>query len=185
MSFCRRPRNCLLRAGLTCSGPTLLPPRPEPSSPGRPLEEAGLTNTLVEQTTLQTIHFRGEIIGRDLAESVGLRFSLIDALLDHLKRSRLLEVQGSLGYGHVSSVFALSEAGKLRARDALDSCQYAEKLPVPIGQYANGVRAQRLPRGWLNREDLAEAFFYMVVSIEQPAPRKSGRRSLPSASSTR
>jgi hypothetical protein len=128
------------------------------------LEQTGLTHTLVEQTLLRTIHFRGEIIGRDLAESVGLRFSLIDPLLDHLKRSRLLEVKGSLGYGNVSSVFTLSEAGKIRARDALESCQYAEKLPVPIEQYAHGVRAQRLPTGWVRREDLAEAFSHMVVS---------------------
>ena len=128
------------------------------------IEDTGLTGSLIEQTILRTIHFRGEVIGRDLAESIGLRYSLIDSLVDHLKRSRLLEVKGSLGFGNISSVFTLSEAGRVRARDALESCQYAEKLPVPIEQYKAGVRAQRLPNGWLTRDALLSAFAHMVVS---------------------
>ncbi len=142
--------------------------------------ETGLPVSLVEQTILRIIHFRGEIIGRDLADSIGLRYSLIDRLIEHLKRNRLLEVKGSLGFGNISSVFALSEAGRVRARDALESCQYAEKLPVPIEQYQIGVRAQRLANGWVTRDALIRAFAHMVVSdaaIQQIGPAVNSGKS--------
>ena len=35
--------------------------------------------------------------------------------------------------------------------------------PVPLAQYVNAVRAQRLENGWLTRQALADAFRHMVI----------------------
>jgi len=141
-------------------------PGPEVFAPSVPasLVEAGLSGATVEQLILKHLHFRDEIVGRDLADALGVKFSLIEGILENLKRHHLVAVKGSLGYGAVSSVFALSETGRMRARDALDRNQYAGPAPVPLAQYVAAVRAQKLKSGWLTRQALGEAFRGMVVS---------------------
>jgi len=128
------------------------------------LEDTGLTHSMLEQLILKTVHFRGEIVGRELANCLGLRYSLIDPVVDQLKRHRLIEVKGSLGYGNISAVFTLSEAGRLRAREHLAVNQYCGAAPVPIAQYAQAVRAQRQPSGWVTKEALRAAYRHMVIS---------------------
>jgi DNA-binding MarR family transcriptional regulator len=136
------------------------PPVPET------LAETGLHVATVEQLILKHLYNRGEVIGRELANLLGLKFSLIDAILDGLKRQHLAQVKGSLGYGAVSSVFSLSELGRARAHDCLDHNQYCGAAPVPVSQYAKGVCAQSLRNGWLKREALLSAFGHMVIQPE-------------------
>ena len=130
------------------------------------IAKAGLTASAVEQLILKQLHFRSEVVGRDLADALGLKFSLIEKILEDLKRQYLVQVKASLGFGSVSSIFALSEAGRLRARDSLERNQYAGPAPVPLAQYVNAVRAQRLQNGWLTRQMLMEAYRNMVVHPE-------------------
>ncbi len=128
------------------------------------LQQTGLTPSMIESLILKKLHANGEVIGRDLAKSLGLKFSLIESILDSFKRQRLVEVKGSLGYGSVSSVFALSEAGRGRAVAALEGNQYCGPAPVPLDQYVEAVRAQRLKDGWLTQEVLDGAVQNMVIS---------------------
>ncbi len=128
------------------------------------LEEAGLPASLVEQLILKRLYFEGETTGRELASALGLKFSLIEPVLDLAKRQRLVEVKRSSGFGSVSSVFVVSEAGRQRAREYLEANQYAGRAPVPIAQYSEGVRAQRAPEGWLTKNALAEAFRQVVIN---------------------
>src|SRR5439155_22476996 len=68
------------------SAPTVgfTPPVPES------LAAAGLSGAVVEQLILKHLHVRAEIIGRDLSDALGLRFSLIDGVLESLKRPHLV-----------------------------------------------------------------------------------------------
>ena len=136
------------------------PPVPET------LVETGLHFATVEQLILKHLYNRGEVIGRELANLLGLKFSLIDGILDGLKRQHIAQVKGSLGFGAVSSVFSLSEVGRARARDCLEHNQYCGAAPVPVSQYATAVRAQSLHNGWLKREALLGAFGHMVIQPE-------------------
>src|ERR1044071_4262645 len=88
-------------------------------------------------------------IGRDLALELGVKFSLIEPMVEGMKHQRLIEAKGSLGFGAVSAVFGLTEAGRLRVRECLEHNQYTGPLPVPISQYNTAVRAQSLKGGWL------------------------------------
>ena len=128
------------------------------------IKEAGLTDSLIEQLILKILYFEGEMVGREIARSLGLKFSLIEQVVEFCKRSRMVEAKRSLGLGNVSAVFALSEVGRLRAREYLDTNQYAGRAPVPAEQYTAGVRAQKSKEGWLRRESLEEAFRHAVVT---------------------
>ncbi|MBK9167750.1 MAG: ATP-binding protein [Bryobacterales bacterium] len=134
-----------------------------PAVPER-IGDTGLAETNLEQLILKTLHFSGELLGRELASGLGLKFSLIEPLVENLRRQRMLEVKGSLGYGAVSAVYTLSENGRARAREYLETNQYSGRAPVAMEQYVEAVRSQRLHNGWLTREALVEAYRHMVVT---------------------
>ena len=128
------------------------------------IEETGLAAGVIEQLLLRIMYFRGEVVGRDLASAVGLKFSLIEAFLDYFKQHHYVQVRRSLGIGSISSAFALSEAGRSIARGYLEANQYIGPAPVPLAQYACWVKRQRRQPGWLTRELLQKAYAGIVVT---------------------
>ena len=127
------------------------------------LAAASLPDSLVEQLILKYLYYRGDMLGREIAGQLGLEFSLIDQLLETMKHQHRVGVRKSLGMGNVSAVFFLTEAGRNLAREYLDTNQYAGPAPVPLHQYTDVVRRQRLAENWLTPELLRSAFTGMVM----------------------
>ena len=136
---------------------TVIPPMPES------LNDTGVSLALVEQLILKFLYFRGEVMGRDLATLLGLQYSLIDELLETLKRQHHVGIKKSLGMGNSSGIFALTESGRNLTREYLENNQYAGPVPVPLYQYTEVVRRQRLTDNWLNPDSLIRAFKHLVV----------------------
>jgi hypothetical protein len=128
------------------------------------IEETGLTDAVIEQIILKLLHFRGEIMGRDLASALGLKFSVIDPLMDKLKQQQLVQVKRSLAMGSMTAMFALGDAGRNLALQYLEVNQYTGPAPVPLFQYTYFVRRQRAKDGWLTKDMLAFAYRRMVVT---------------------
>ena len=142
------------------SVPVMAPPVPES------LEETGLKDTFIESLLLKILYFRGEITGRQLGSAIALKYSLIEPILDNLKRLQLIAVKKSLGMGSVSATYHLAESGRIMARDHLLQNQYAGPAPVPIDQYIAQVAKQRLRDSWLTKENLMEALKGLVLTKE-------------------
>ncbi len=134
--------------------------------PAASLHEAGVSSSLVEQLVLKNLYFRGEMGGRELAETLGFQFSVIEAVVDSLKRQRLVEVKRSAGFGNVSSQFALSEEGRSRAKEYLETNQFLGPAPVPLKDYVEAVEQQRVKPGWLTKDKLEKTFSAAVVTDE-------------------
>jgi predicted ATPase with chaperone activity len=147
------------------SGAPIASERFVPLPPER-IEDTGLAASMIEQLITKTVYFQGEIIGRDLAHLLGLNFSVIAPLIELLRRRRIFDVKGSLGFGDISAVFALSDAGRNRARSYLDENQYVGPAPVPLASYIDAVRRQKYGTGWLTREQLLAAYSKMVLPPE-------------------
>jgi len=130
------------------------------------MEQTGVSEEMIEELILKTLYSRGPTIGRDLSSELGLKFSLIEPTVENLKRQRMIEAKGSLGFGAVSAVFGLSEAGRVRVRECLEHNQYSGAVPVPISQYNTAVRGQRLKSGWLSPKALRKAYQGINVSDE-------------------
>ena len=60
----------------------------------RTMEEAGLSHDLLTQLLLKVMHFGADYTGIELARRVGLQFSVIEPVLEFLKRSHQCEVYG-------------------------------------------------------------------------------------------
>ncbi len=134
--------------------------------PAKSLEEAGVSSSLIEQLILKNLYFRGETTGRELAAILGLQYSVIDGVIDFLKHARLIEVKRASGIGTISSVFACSDSGRSRAREYLDNNQFLGPAPVPLREYVQAVRSQRVKPGWMTIDILKKAFQKAVTTEE-------------------
>ena len=155
--------------------PLVVPREPES------LEETGLSPSTIEQTILRILYFRGETYGMDLSNAIGLRFSVIEGIVEALKLAHHIQVKRSMGMGNVGSGLALTESGRMLARQYLETNQYSGPAPVPIAQYAEIVRQQRQRDGWLTKGGLAKAFRGMVLTesiLSQMGPAVSAGNSL-------
>ena len=67
------------------------------------------------------LYSQGDMLGRDLSEKLGLKFSLIEGIIDHFKHQRFIEAKKSLGMGNSTVLFALTETGRNHARECLEA----------------------------------------------------------------
>ncbi|MEO8370775.1 MAG: ATP-binding protein [Candidatus Solibacter sp.] len=149
----------------------------EPSS----LEEAGLIESQIEQLVLKILYYRGDLYGQDLADAIGLRFSVIQDIVETLKLKHHIQVRRSLGMGTVGAVLGLTEAGRILTREMLEAGQYAGAAPVPLSQYTEQVRRQRPLEGWLTKAALTNALKGMVITeqvLSQVGPAISSGKSM-------
>jgi hypothetical protein len=136
----------------------LAPPVPET------LEETGLAASTVQQLILKMLYARGDLLGRDLSESLGLKFSLIESIIEFFKQQHFIQAKKSLGMGNSTVLFSITETGRNAARECMETNQYAGPAPVPLYQYAEMVRRQKRADGWLTAEALRKAYSRMIVT---------------------
>jgi DNA-binding MarR family transcriptional regulator len=138
---------------------------PTPAPP-ETMSETGITESTVEQLIVKQLYFRGEAMGREIAMALGLKYSVIESMMDGLKRNHVISAKRSMGMGNISTVFTLSEAGRKLAQQYLENNSYTGAAPVSLAEYCELVRLQRLEPGWLVKEALNAAYRHMVVSEE-------------------
>src|SRR4051794_41210486 len=93
--------------------PCIAPPQPES------LKQTGLADSTVEHLIVKILYFRGDLYGQDLSTAIGLRFSVIQDIIEGLKLRHHIQIKKSLGVGNVAALFSLTEAGRSRAREHL------------------------------------------------------------------
>jgi predicted ATPase with chaperone activity len=141
--------------------PSILPHPPAPDT----LEEAGLTLDLLVQLTLKTLHFTGELTGAELAQRMGLKFSVIEPAIVTIKSQHQVEVVGGAMIGGPSYRYRITDAGRTRAQLFLETNHYVGAAPVPLAQYkrymtAFKVKAPRIA----TRDRVRQAFSHLVIS---------------------
>ncbi len=156
---------------------------PEFQFPTEPesLEDTGLAGSTLEHLILNVLYFRGDLYGQDLSSAVGLRFSVIQNIVESLKLCHHVQVKRSVGMGGVGAQYSLTDSGRARAREALEVNQYTGPAPVPLEQYIEQVRRQRPQPGWLTKAALAQALSGMVITqqvLSQVGPAVSSGNSM-------
>ncbi len=142
------------------AGPAAAPPPPTPPAT---IAETGLHPDSLAQLMLKTL-IGGESSGTQLAENLRLPYSVLEALVQHARVEKLVEVRGAGGVGTAGYRYALTDLGRDRANQFLDICRYIGPAPVPIAQYNAQVRAAMAARPWIDREKLSRGFEHLVVN---------------------
>jgi hypothetical protein len=137
--------------------------QPAPGAPPATLADTGLHPDSLAQLLLKTL-VAGESSGTALADKLRLPYSVLDAMLQHARVEKLVEVRGTAGTGSAGYRYVLTDLGRDRAGQFLDLCRYVGPAPVPLAQYNAYVRACMAARPYVDRDRLATGFTDLIVS---------------------
>ena len=153
---------------------------PAPPPPPATMEETGLHPDTLAQLMLKTL-IAGEANGTSLSDKLRLPYSVLDALIQHARVEKLVEVRGASGAGSAGYRYALTDLGRDRAGQFLDVSRYIGPAPVPLAQYNAYVRACVAARPYVDKEKLATGFDSLIVNkamFDQLGPAVNSGKSL-------
>lgn len=130
------------------------------------IEDTGLTILWLQDLALKIIYFGGYLNGFQVAERIALPFAgIVDHILENLKREKFIEVRRQMGgLGEGAYQYAITGAGILRAREALERSQYAGPAPVPIDIYNQAILRQSRGRATVTQRNMRQALSGLVLS---------------------
>jgi predicted ATPase with chaperone activity len=134
--------------------------------PIQQIEDTGLSSLWLQDLALKILYLQGYMSGFKMAEEIALPFvGVVEQVMEALKREKFVEVKSSqMGLGEGSYQYAITHAGILRAREALERSQYAGPAPVPIQVYNASVLAQRYNRLTVTNRTMRQALAHLVLS---------------------
>ena len=130
------------------------------------IEDTGLTLLWLQDLALKIIYFGGYLNGYQVAERIALPFAgVVDQILENLKREKFIEVRTQTGgYGEGAYQWAITNAGIMRAREALDRSQYAGPAPVPMEEYNQAILNQSRSSTIVNQRIMRQALSGLILS---------------------
>src|SRR5262245_25672797 len=132
---------------------------PQPVIPG----ETGLDLQFLLHFLLKTLYVYGHETARQIEATVTLHEDVVDAVLQHAKEKRLVEVLG-LTQGRTGVYrWALTDLGRKWAIDALEQCQYVGPAPVPLADYQVQVVKQSIANERVTPASLARSLGHLVL----------------------
>ncbi len=163
-------------AGAATPAVTTPAPPPQPHT----LEESGLRADLVEQLAIKLL-YGGEATGLALSERACLPYAVLEPLVERARAERLVEVRGASGNSTSGYRYALTDAGRDRARQYLDINQYTGPAPVPLDAYVARMRTLAASRGYIDRDRLRDGFSHLVIGnrvLEQLGPAVNANKAI-------
>lgn len=138
---------------------------PAPKAPSS-LAETGLSLGFLTDLILKTLFIKGTMLGIELSRHVALPFKILEQALRFLKDEKCIDINGGDLIGTVSYRFVLTDLGRQRARDAMETSAYIGPAPVPLDDYIDQVYRQIVTGIPLTREGLRNAFSHLVITEE-------------------
>lgn len=144
------------------------------------LEDTGLSADFLAQLLAKSL-YSGEASGTQLADRLGLPFSILQPLIEHLRAEQMIEVRGASGAGTAGYRYTLTDLGRARAVQFLAANSYAGVAPVTLESYVAMMRSVAQNRGFVDRERLRNGFSHLVVAdsvLEQLGPAVNGGKAI-------
>ncbi|MBI2833861.1 MAG: ATP-binding protein [Acidobacteria bacterium] len=135
---------------------------------------------MLTQLLVKTL-YTGDATGTQLAERLAVPYSVLEAMVQHVRVQKLVEVRGASGAGTAGYRYAITDLGRDRAQSYLDVCQYVGPAPVPLTQYVHYMRGLAATRGYVDRGRLNSGFSHLVVNpatLDQLGPAVNSGKSL-------
>jgi hypothetical protein len=148
----------------------------EPAS----IAETGLPNNFLIDLMLKFLFFGAVDTVADLSGALKLSFKLVTELLESAVRGQLAAALGSSGNG-LGMRYALTDAGKARAREALARSAYAGPAPVPLDVYAHWIERQKVTNEIIDVPRMRGAFDGLEVAdalVDKLGPAVTSGRAL-------
>jgi len=135
-----------------------------PKAPGS-IEETGLGMGFLTDLAIKHMYFEGSLTGYELAERMKLPYgSVVEEILEFLKREKHCEVKGAGGFAEAAYQYAITQKGRLMAREALDRSQYTGPAPVTLKYYTEAVHKQPLGEVTVHQRTMRQALSHLVIN---------------------
>jgi predicted ATPase with chaperone activity len=133
--------------------------------PPRSVEATGLSISYLEELCLRHLYTAGTLRGADLFKRICLSQIIVEELIDRLRKSRFVEVQGArgAGIGYAPSLLALTRAGHEAAARATTRDGYVGPAPVVLSHYIQAISTQTVRNNTLGRESIESHFRDLVI----------------------
>lgn len=132
--------------------------------PPRSAEETGLSFSFIADLIIKHVLLMGEFKISEVADKVKLPISVVDSVLDLLKRDHFVEVKGGTGFATVTYTFKITEQGKNRAAELMDLCRYVGPAPVTLEAYRAMVEIQTIKNIVVSQESVKKAFSHLILN---------------------
>ncbi|GAA4411552.1 ATP-binding protein [Quisquiliibacterium transsilvanicum] len=129
----------------------------------RDLSRLGLPHNFLVELTGKLLFLRGRLRLMEMAEAVRLPPSLCAEVLRFMRSERYVEASLQ-GATEADAEYKLTDAGRERAVEALERCQYAGPAPVTLSEYQAMVRAQSMSHLLLDAASVRKAFEGLVIA---------------------
>lgn len=131
-----------------------------PLSAPQDVKSTGVSRGLLEDLALKILYLNSELSIAELGERMCLDLGVIEEIFQFFRREQLCEVKGMSAGSH--RIVATSQ-GKARANDLLKINQYTGPAPVSLMDYTLRVRAKSVQQTEISAQDLARAFYSLVL----------------------
>jgi len=144
------------------------------------LEETGLSADNILGLVLKAL-YAGELSGRQLSDNIKIAYSILEPIIEGARIEQLVEVRSASGAGTAGYRYALTDRGRERTNQYLQTNGYIGAAPVPLDQYVRYVKELGRNNSLIDRECVAAGFTDLIVSdemLDQLGPAVSARRAM-------
>ena len=131
------------------------------------LEDTGLGETFVADLVAKHLLQGGVLTMGELTNRLALSGSIVESVLNFMRREARIEVRGPASGDSASSLrYALTDRGRVTAQDAMLRGGYVGPAPVTLDAYREIVRAQTIHDRSVTQQAMTAAFADVVVRDE-------------------
>jgi len=132
--------------------------------PPRTLDAMRLPIVMMRDILLKTMFRMNLEHVTKIAAAICLPVNVTQELVDMARLQKLVEAQGTLHATSSSEMaYALSDAGKTRALDALTQSEYYGAMPVPLDVYSEQMKRQSIRNIQITRQQLTGAMGHLIL----------------------
>src|SRR6476660_2633829 len=153
----------------------------EPPPVAKSVEDTGLDANFLLNCLLRTIYISALQTIPEISEQIKLTRWVVEELLNFAKKEALVEIRGPSEKNYNIMRYALTNAGKERASEALRRCEYIGPVPVPLETYQTQVQKQTITNEVISTDKLKKAMSHLVLSediVRQIGPASNSGRAI-------
>jgi len=136
----------------------------EPPAVAKSAAETGLEANFLLNCLLRTMYVSQLQTIPELSEQMKLTRAVVEELLNFGKKDALVEIRGPSEKSYNIMRYALTNAGRERASEALRRCEYIGPVPITLEVYQTQVQKQTITNEVVGIEKLKKAMSHLVLA---------------------